>query len=306
MNISRRSLLGSAAVVATSPGVAAHAGSRAIPDAAGANGGYAHPDWLVGTKWLERHLNAPRVKVVALTSEADFSNGHIPGAAQIDWRALEVTDTSPASLTKWQGAVEQTLTALGLDRGDTIMAYDGGTLFAARLWWVLDHLGQKDKRVLDGGLPVWTAAGGKVEQGKPIVRPALAPYKGTANPADLATLGQVKASLDKPNVVLLDTRTMGEYVNGHIPGAINVNYPRNALSSSPHFWKSAHALHQLYASVGATPNQEIIPYCSTGVRSAVTFFTLRLIGYPDVRLYTGSWDEWSQHPDLPKTKGDHP
>ncbi|MGH7118392.1 MAG: rhodanese-like domain-containing protein [Acetobacteraceae bacterium] len=47
-------------------------------------------------------------------------------------------------------------------------------------------------------------------------------------------------------------------------------------------------------------------YCSTGVRSAVAYFTLRLLGYPDVRLYTGSWAEWSQHPDLPKTKGNRP
>lgn len=62
----------------------------------------------------------------------------------------------------------------------------------------------------------------------------------------------------------------------------------------------------MYEDVGVTPDKHIIPYCSTGVRSAVTFFTLRLIGYPDVALYTGSWNEWGNHPETPKATGSEP
>lgn len=284
-------------------GTAAQTAAHATP---GANSGYAHPDWLASADWLKQHLNDPTVKVVALTPEADFAKGHIPGAAQIDWTDLGITDTSQASVTEWQRAVEQKLTKLGISPRDTVVVYDGGTLFAARLWWVLDHLGQKDKRILNGGLAAWAAAGGKVEQGKSTVKPAATPYKGTPNPADLATLDEVKGSLGKPNVALIDARTKAEYIQGHIPGAINIDYPGNARPNPPHFWKPAPALRQLYASAGATPDKEIIAYCSTGVRSAVTYFTLRLIGYPNVKLYTGSWAEWSQHPDLPKTKGSQP
>ena len=280
-----------------------HPAAHAKPDA---SNGFAHPEWLVSADWLKQHLSDPTVKVVALTPDTDFVKGHIPGAAQIDWSDLGLSDTSPASVAKWRNSVEQMLTHLGIGTHDTVVVYDGGTLFAARLWWVLDYLGQKDKRILDGGLPAWIAAGGTVARGQSTAKPAAIPYVAVPNPSALATLDAVKADLGKANVVLIDTRTKGEYAQGHIPGASNITYLDNAVSNLPHFWKSAAALRHLYTGADVTPSKDVIPYCSTGVRSAVTYFTLRLIGYPHVRLYTGSWDEWSKHPNLPETKGDHP
>ncbi len=290
-----------ALLVVVAPGAAAQSDATR-----GAGQGYAHPDWLVSANWLKQHLDDPTVKVVALTPGKDFAKAHIPGAARIGWPDLNLADTSPASVAGWRKAVERKLTRLGIERRDTVVIYDGGTLFAARLWWVLDYLGQPDKRILNGGLPAWIAAGGKVERGAPTVAPAAVAYHGTPNPADLAALDEVKASLGKPGVVLIDARTEGEYARAHIPGAININYPRNARPEAPHYWKSAKALRRLYVKAGATPDKTIIPYCSTGVRSAVTYFSLRLIGYPKVALYTGSWAEWSRHPGLPQVRGDHP
>ena len=98
-------------------------------------------------------------------------------------------------------------------------------------------------------------------------------------------------SLDDPNVALVDARTPEEYAAGHIPGAVNVNFPRNAEPDEPKYWKPAAELLALYADHGVTADKQVIPYCATGVRSAVTYFTLRLLGYDDVALYTGSWDE---------------
>lgn len=289
------------------PAKTALAAQTAPATAAAASGsGYAHPEWLVDASWLKQHLHDANLKVVALTPAADFARGHIPGAAQIDWTDLQITDTSDASVTKWQGEVEQKLTALGITPKDPVVIYDGGTLFAARLWWILDQLGHQDKRILNGGLPAWKVAGGELEQGKSTVKPAAMPYKGTPNPADLANLTAVRGSLGKSNVVLIDTRTKAEYTGGHIPGAINIEYTENARPNTPRIWKPGTDLRKMYSQTGATPDKEIITYCSTGVRSAVTYFTLRLIGYDHVKLYTGSWAEWSQHPELPKTKGSQP
>ena len=39
---------------------------------------------------------------------------------------------------------------------------------------------------------------------------------------------------------------------------------------------------------------------------AATYFTLTLLGYPHVSLYTGSFDEWSRHPELPTSIGEKP
>jgi thiosulfate/3-mercaptopyruvate sulfurtransferase len=62
----------------------------------------------------------------------------------------------------------------------------------------------------------------------------------------------------------------------------------------------------MYEAAGVTPDKTVIPYCSTGVRSAATYFTLTLLGYPRVALYTGSWDEWSRHPELRISIGQKP
>ena len=265
---------------------------------------YAHPELLVDAVWLKAHLSDPNLRVVGLTPADEFEKAHIPGAAQIDWPDLNVTDTSDPSIARWQGEVEQKLTALGITPDSTVVIYDDGTLYAARLWWVLNQLGHIDAHIFNGGLGAWTAAGGETESGPSTVAPAAEPYKGKPNSDAIAPLDEVKDEFDDSDYILVDARTPEEYRDGHIPGAINVNFVENASSDDPKYWKSAADLRKLYEDAGVTSDKTVIPYCTTGVRSAVTFFTLTLLGYPHVSLYTGSWEEWSQHPELPVEKGD--
>ncbi len=287
------------------PDVAVRAAQEATPDAiaratpASDAAGYAHPEWLVDPAWIIEHMADPTVRIVALTPADEFAMGHIPGAAQVDWPELDVTDTSDPSIAAWQGEIEGILTRLGLATDQTIVIYDGGTLYAARLWWVLEQLGHADKRILNGGFPAWSAAGAPVETGASAASPASTPYKGTPNRAALANLTDVQTALDDPETVLVDVRMAEEYAAGHIPGAVHLPFPENAAAADPKVWKSAPELLAMYAARGVTPDKHVIPYCTSGVRSAVTYFTLRLLGYPDVRLYTGSWAEWSSHPELP-------
>jgi thiosulfate/3-mercaptopyruvate sulfurtransferase len=287
--------------------VASHTGAasaqEATPSPSPTTNQYAHPELLADAAWLNAHLSDPNLRVVALMPADEFAKAHIQGAAQIDWPDLQVTDTSDPSIARWQGEVEQKLTALGIAPDDTVVIYDNGTLYAARLWWVLNQLGHKDAHILNGGLGAWTAAGGETESGPSTVEPAAEPYKGRPNPGVIASLNEVKTALDEPDFVLVDARTPEEYRDGHIPGAINIDFPENALPNDPKYWKSAADLRKLYEDAGVTPDKTVIPYCTTGVRSAVTFFTLTLLGYPHVSLYTGSWEEWSQHPELPVEKG---
>ena len=267
---------------------------------------YAHPELLAEPAWLADRLDDPNVRVVALTPVEEFAKGHIPGAAQIDWPALEITDTSDPSIARWQGIVEAELSKLGLEPGQTIVVYDGGTLYAPRLWWILEQLGHDDNRVLNGGLAAWTGAGGAVETGSSWAgsSPSV-PYRGTPDETVLATLDEVSVAYDDPGVVLVDARSAAEYAQGHVPGAVNAEFTRNADPGTKH-WQPAGALRTFYAELGVTPDRRVIPYCTTGVRSAVTYFTLRLLGYEDIALFTGSWAEWSANPELSVATGDAP
>src|SRR5215211_8320749 len=102
---------------------------EATPSPSPTTNQYAHPELLADAAWLEAHLSDPNLRVVALTPADEFAKAHIRGAAQIDWPDLQVTDTSDPSIARWQGEVEQKLTALGIAPDDTVVIYDEGTLY---------------------------------------------------------------------------------------------------------------------------------------------------------------------------------
>jgi thiosulfate/3-mercaptopyruvate sulfurtransferase len=58
-----------------------------------------------------------------------------------------------------------------------------------------------------------------------------------------------------------------------------------------------------YAAAGVTPNKRVITYCHGAVRAAHTAFTLQRLGYPNVQVYDGSWEEWGSRDDLPIATG---
>ena len=270
------------------------------------NGQYANPGALVDVAWLERRIDDPEMVTVALMPEEEFASSHVPGAVQIDWPALEVVDTSDASIDVWNQSVQDLVGSLGITTDSDVVVYDNGTLFAARLWWVLTYLGHKRVHVLNGGLAAWQDRGNEAAPAPSSAASAASAYAGSPDERWLAQMAEVVAALDDPDAVIVDARTPEEYAEGHIPGAVNLNFPLNASDTPPKRYKPAGELRSMYEAIGVTPNRLVIPYCTSGVRSAVTAHTLHLIGYQRVALYTGSWKEWSSDPDVPKATGSAP
>ncbi len=64
-------------------------------------------------------------------------------------------------------------------------------------------------------------------------------------------------------------------------------------------YKPADELRSMYETAGVTPDREVVTYCQGGYRAAHTYLALRILGYPRVRNYTGSWKEWGDREDLP-------
>ena len=259
--------------------------------------GYAHPEWLADPAWLSQHINDDSLSVIALTPGDEFAGGHIPGAVQVDWPDLALSES--AQIDAWRSQMEAWLTDLGIERSDTVVIYDGGTLYAPRLWWILYQLGHQDIRILNGGLSAWTDAGQALETGAVTPESAPEPYIGEPNDEAIATVDEVVAAVDDPATVLVDARTPDEYAQGYIPGAALFPFTEVAEPGQPPVWKSAEQLHAEFAALGVTPDKQVIAYCSTGVRSAALYFTLRLIGYDNVALFSGSYAEWTADPSRP-------
>jgi thiosulfate/3-mercaptopyruvate sulfurtransferase len=264
---------------------------------------WARPEWFADPEWIVDHRLDSAFRIVALTPRKDFETAHIPDAVQVDWPDLALTDSADATINTWRATVEQKLTDLGVIPASTVVIYDGGTFYGARLFWILDQLGHAVKRVLNGGFEEWTSGNREIETGPAEVQLAFEPYVGTPNDHSLARLNDVVDAVEHGTATLVDARTSEEYADGRIPGAINIPFLDNAEPDSGGRWKSPADLRAMYADKGVTPDKPIIPYCSTGVRSAVTWLTLSALGFPNIRLFSASFAEWSSDPTRPVRTG---
>lgn len=269
--------------------------------------GYANASLLVSGEELRHHLNDPGTLVVDVRQPKRYSAGHLPGAVNLP--IAEITQTMngvPGMLAPIE-AVEQTLGQRGIRRQMHVVIYDDiGGVPATRLFWALDYLGQSKISVLQGGLKLWQ------KERRPISRripEAMAvEYKATPLTSRLANKGWVQTRLKDPTVVLVDARSNQEFDGlvpgrqvkraGHIPGSVNIDWNRN-LTGEPRQFKPAAKLARIYRKAGATADKEIVVYCRTGARASHDYFVLRLLGYPRVRLYDGSYVEWAADETLP-------
>jgi thiosulfate/3-mercaptopyruvate sulfurtransferase len=267
--------------------------------------GYANPQLLTTPAALSTALSGTaRPLVVDLRPPEDFATGHIPGAVHLDLWGLSLIDTDPGPLKAFMWIVDHLFNLRGVDDKTPVVVYDEQSgMRAARAFWFLEYFGHPHVQVLDGGFGAWVAAG------MPVTREAAPPPKSTwtGTPQDqrLATWRDVKARLDSPDAVILDTRSDEEYCGtlvrarrgGAIPGAAHVEWKRNLDAAGA--FKPAAELRAMYESAGVTPDKEVITYCQGGYRAAHAYLALRLLGYPRVRNYTGSWKEWGDREDLP-------
>ena len=233
-----------------------------------------------------------------------FVTGHIPGAVHLDLYGLSLVNTDSAPLDAFLWMIAHLLTTRGVDGDRTVVVYDDQSgMRAARAFWFLELFGHQDVRVLDGGVGSWE------RQGFFTTTEAVVPNKANWNvgrvEARLATWRDLQERLGQSEVVILDTRSDGEYCGttvrakrgGAVPGAVHIEWTKN-LNSDGEF-KSASELVALYEAAGVTAEKEIVSYCQGGYRAAHSYLALRLIGYPRVRNYVGSWKEWGDREDLP-------
>ncbi len=265
---------------------------------------YGNPDLLLETDQLAAKLQQPGIRILDLRTREKFQAGHIPGAVHFDTALLKdpvekLFAPTPANVAKVMGDH-------GISNETAVIAYDdSGGLWAARLWWVLDYYGHTKAQVVNGGWNKWA----KEDRARETTATPLSPATFTPrlNEKVFCALDYLQSATSRQDVVIVDARTAGEYNGadvrasrgGHVPNAVNIDYQRNLTNDDVKAWKSAGELRSMYESAGVTPGKEIITYCQTAVRAAHTLFTLRLLGYQNVRNYDGSWAEYGNRTDTP-------
>jgi thiosulfate/3-mercaptopyruvate sulfurtransferase len=204
--------------------------------------------------------------------------GHVPGAAHGD-PERDLTGTvgggrhplpSAEAFAAWASAA-------GIGPGTLVVAYDAGTGWASRLWWLLRHFGHDDAGVLP--LDAWH---GPLRPG--TERPEPAEFVPRPRNDDTAQAAELLGRLGDASLTLVDARAperwRGEVepldpVAGRIPGARN------------RFFEDGSPLPQELLEA-----EELVVYCGSGVSACVVLHELVLAGREDARLYPGSFSEW--------------
>jgi len=276
---------------------------------------------LITPGQLQKLTSSLPTVIIDTRSPEAYAAGHIPGAVNIHDIFTFLATSSKEGMEELRDKFAEAFGEAGLSGDEIAVIYEEsmntGFGQSCRGYFLLQFLGYPKAAILHGGYQAWLA------EDLPTSTETPAPEKKTF-PVDVSaanimlTKDDMLAVLDEPNIVKLDVRDVDEWVGtssspygidfcprkGRIPGAVWLEWYRMMKPGEevPVF-KTKEELQAECTTVGITPDSTVYLYCFKGARASNTFVALKEAGVKDVRLYFGSWNEWSRDSDLPIEAG---
>ncbi|WP_170123460.1 sulfurtransferase [Plasticicumulans acidivorans] len=278
------------------------------------------PSALVSPQALAELMATQAVVLIDTREPEAYAAGHLPGAVNLREIFTYLATSTAEGLSELRETFSAAFGAVGLSGREIAVFYEdsmhSGYGQSCRGYFLLSWLGYPQVRVLDGGLSAWVAQGRALESG--ALTPQAASFPSALQPAEIMlTKHEVAAALGS-DVVLLDVRDVEEWIGessspygkdfaprkGRLPGARWIEWYRFMKPSAvgPVF-KTPDEIRAECASAGISADDTVYLYCFKGARASNTFLALRQAGFERVRMYFGSWNEWSRDPALPIETG---
>lgn len=266
---------------------------------------------LVDINWLKKNLNSSSVRLIDMSDSTQYQRFHIPGATHLPYEVINIRNKKDVSFSVGKNQIIKILGLLGIQSQDHVVIYDDmGGLHAGRLFWELEKAGHKNISLLNGGLVKWILAGNKVTADAKSIKATqyVAATSGRKNTTDVEEI--LSSKFNNKNI-LLDVRSKEEYVghpryprSGHIPGAKWLEWSDAVDFENAFKIKNQKTLKKQLQQIGISKTDTPITlYCQSAHRASHSYFTLRQLGFKNVKIYDGSMSEYSKIKSAPLIKG---
>jgi len=276
---------------------------------------------LISPADLAEAMKSEKIVLIDTRDPASYATGHLPGAVNVHEVFTYLATSTPEGYAELREKFATAFGKAGLSGAETAVIYEqsmnSGFGQSCRGYFLLNFLGYPKCKVLHGGYAAWAAGGFPVTEAVPTPQPATFPVDLAAGGLIIDANAMLAAVKDKA-VAKLDVRDVDEWIGessspygkdycprkGRIPGAKWIEWYRmmKPTADGPRFKSKPEILAEC-ASVGITPETPVYLYCFKGARASNTYLALKEAGVKDVKMYFGSWNEWSRDPALPIEEG---
>jgi thiosulfate/3-mercaptopyruvate sulfurtransferase len=265
---------------------------------------------VINAEDLLARLQDDNLLILDTCKTEHYTAGHIPGAVHIAPSELQSGEKPGVGRIPSIAALNALFSRVGLSPDKHVIAYDDeGGGWAGRLIWTLDAIGHTNYSFLDGGLNDWTVKGFELAT---KVQSTPTNYSvSQLNTEVIAETDDIINQLGQSNFAIWDARSKDEYSGakafapkaGHIPGAIHLEWTdlmdqENNLRLLP-----LATIQTMLDKHGLTPDKNIVTHCQSHHRSGLTYLVAKILGYPSIKGYHGSWSEWGNLDHTPFETG---
>ena len=244
---------------------------------------------FVTLDWLRDNINNQDLVIVDTRNKQLYDYNHIINSISISVEQVIKLNNNGAHLVLDAHQLNILFSNHGIDL-NKIVVICGDYLdpAMARIAWTLLYSGHQRIKLLNVGIANLDKS--LIPTTNSVSKIKKTTFVSNINDTLRITTNELQNNLD--NFIILDARSIAEYMHGHLPKAISTPFFDGIQSNS---FQNKQFLIQIFEDKKINLNDEVVCYCTHGHRASSLFLQLVYVGYNKIRLYDGSFVDWIGH-----------